>query len=96
MQRQPQIPGEDRIFPFNSKSVGTAFTRACSKLGILDLCFHDLRHEATSRLFEQGYDIPEVAAVTLHSSWNELKRYTQLRPESLHREKQAQPVPSPT
>lgn len=96
MQRQPQIPGEDRIFPFNSKSVGTAFTRARSKLGILDLCFHDLRHEATSRLFEQGHDIPEVAAVTLHSSWNELKRYTQLRPESLHREKQAQPVPSPT
>lgn len=50
-----------------------------------DLCFHDLRHEATSRLFEQGYDIPEVAAVTLHESRNELKRYTQLRPESLHR-----------
>ncbi|MCU1128940.1 site-specific integrase [Stenotrophomonas maltophilia] len=86
VQRQPRIAGEDRIFPFNSKSVGTAFTRACSKLGILDLCFHDLRHEATSQLFEQGYDIPEVAAVTLHRSWNELKRYTQLRPESLHRQ----------
>lgn len=34
---------EDRIFPFNSKSVETAFTRACSRLGILDLCFNDLR-----------------------------------------------------
>lgn len=85
VQRQPRIEGDDRIFPFNSKSVGTSFTRACSDLGIVDLCFHDLRHEATSRLFEQGYDIPEVAAVTLHKSWNELKRYTQLRPESLHR-----------
>lgn len=85
VQRQRRIDGEDRIFPYNSKSVGTSFTRACKALGIEDLHFHDLRHEATSRLFEQGYDIPEVAAVTLHESWNELKRYTQLRPESLHR-----------
>jgi len=85
VQRQAQLPGEDRIFPYKPDSVGTAFTRACKALGIEDLHFHDLRHEATSRLFEQGYDIPEVAAVTLHESWNELKRYTQLRPESLHR-----------
>src|SRR5690606_35494496 len=85
VQRQRRIDGEDRICPYNSQSVGTSFTRACKALGIEDLHFHDLRHEATSRLFEQGYDIPEVAAVTLHESWNELKRYTQLRPESLHR-----------
>lgn len=85
VQRQRRVEGDDRIFPYNSSSIGTAFTRACTKLAIADLCFHDLRHEATSRLFEQGYDIPEVAAVTLHESWNELKRYTQLRPESLHR-----------
>ncbi|KXU97592.1 hypothetical protein AB839_06835 [Stenotrophomonas sp. DDT-1] len=85
VQRQPRTEGEDRIFPYNTKSISTSFTRACIRLGIVDLCFHDLRHEATSRLFEQGYDIPEVASVTLHESWNELKRYTQLRPESLHR-----------
>lgn len=41
------------IFPYNPNSVGTAFTRACAKLQIEDLCFHDLRHETTSRLFEQ-------------------------------------------
>ena len=92
VDRQPRMASEDRIFPYNSKSIGTAFTRACIRLAIDDLCFHDLRHEATSRLFEQGYDIPEVAAVTLHESWNELKRYTQLRPESLHRA----PLPSPS
>jgi site-specific recombinase XerD len=51
-----------------------------------DLHFHDLRHEATSRLFEQGYQIQEVAIVTGHQSWDMLKRYTQLRPESLHRD----------
>jgi hypothetical protein len=47
------------------------------------LRFHDLRHEATSRLCERGYQIHEVAQCTLHESWNELKRYTNLRPENL-------------
>lgn len=86
VKRQPSVAGEDRIFPFKSKSVGTAFTRACKELGIKDLHFHDLRHEATSRLFEQGYSIEQVASVTLHESWTELKRYTQLKPEGLHRD----------
>jgi integrase len=91
-QKQPRQSGDDRVFPFNNASVGTAFTRACKNLGIKDLRFHDLRHEATSRLFEQGYKIEEVAAVTLHESWTELKRYTQLRPESLHRDLPGQAV----
>lgn len=86
VQSHPVKPGDDRIFPYNSKSAGTAFTRSCKALGIEDLHFHDLRHEATSRLFEQGYSIEQVATVTLHESWTELKRYTQLRPESLHRD----------
>ncbi|MGH8039495.1 MAG: tyrosine-type recombinase/integrase, partial [Stenotrophomonas sp.] len=57
------------IFPYNSKSIGAAFTRAVHVLGIQDLRFHDLRHEATSRLFERGYSIQEVAQFTLHESW---------------------------
>jgi integrase len=73
----------ERIFPYDPKSVGAAFTRACRLLGIQDLRFHDLRHEATSRLFERGYQIHEVAQFTLHESWNELKRYTNLKPENL-------------
>ncbi len=79
MERQPK--GSDRIFPFSERSVSAAFTRACAVLGIHDLRFHDLRHEATSRLFERGYQIHEVAQFTLHDSWNELKRYANLRPE---------------
>jgi integrase len=71
------------IFPYDPKSVGAAFTRACRVLGIGDLRFHDLRHEATSQLFERGYQIHEVAQFTLHESWNELKRYTNLKPESV-------------
>lgn len=78
---QPRIDGEPRIFPYDSKSVGAAFTRAMPILGIEDLHFHDLRHEATSRFFEAGYDIPQVVHFTLHESWQTLKRYTHLRPE---------------
>lgn len=76
--RQP-VSGDGRIFPYNSKSVGTAFYRACKMLGIDDLKFHDLRHECASWLFERGWDIPRVAQVTGHKSWATLQRYTHLQ-----------------
>jgi len=84
-QRQPVIKEDERIFPFDSRSIGASFTRTCAKLGIEDLHFHDLRHEATSRLFEQGLNIPQVASVTLHASWNDLKRYTHFMPDNLQK-----------
>jgi site-specific recombinase XerD len=53
-------------------------------LKIEDLHFHDLRHEGTSRLFEAGFSIEQVALVTGHKDWKMLRRYTHLRPEHLH------------
>lgn len=82
VQAQPR--GAELIFPYNIRSVTAAWQRACNDLGIHDLRFHDLRHEGISRLFEAGLSIQEVAMVSGHRSWNNLKRYTQLRPESLH------------
>ncbi|WP_283805890.1 tyrosine-type recombinase/integrase [Bradyrhizobium sp. ARR65] len=75
---------EGRIFPYSGRSVGTAFRRQCQKLKIDDLHFHNLRHEATSRLFETGLSIEQVALVTGHKDWKMLRRYTHLRPETLH------------
>jgi integrase len=49
-------------------------------LAIKDLHFHDLRHEATSRLFERKFSIVEVQQVTLHESWKTLQRYVNLNP----------------
>lgn len=72
-----------RVFPYNERSVGTAFRRACKSLSIEDLHFHDLRHEATSRLFESGLSIERVALVTGHKDWKMLRRYTHLKPEIL-------------
>ncbi|MGE0531936.1 MAG: site-specific integrase [Hyphomonadaceae bacterium] len=71
-------------FPYNARSAGTAFQRAVKTLQIVDLHFHDLRHEATSRLFEAGLTIEQVPLVTGHKDWKMLKRYTQLRPEGLY------------
>lgn len=45
--------------------------------------FHNLRHEATSRLFERGFNVMEVAAITGHKTLQMLKRYTHLRAEDL-------------
>ena len=74
----------DRIFPHNGRSVGTAFRRACADLKIENLHFHDLRNEGTSRLFEAGFTIEQVALVTGHKDWKMLRRYTHLKPDALH------------
>lgn len=60
-----------------------AFDRICQQAGIIGLNFHDLRHEATSRLFEKGLNIMEVASITGHKDLKMLKRYTHLRAEDL-------------
>lgn len=83
-QRALRANDDERIFPFNHKSISARFTRTCQELKIEDLHFHDLRHEGTSRLFEAGFAIHHVALVTGHKDWKMLRRYTHLRPEALH------------
>jgi integrase len=85
IEEQRSCAGESgRIFPFNGKSVGTAFRRQCHELKIEDLHFHDLRHEGASRPFEAGISIEQVSLVTGHKDWKMLRRYTHLKPEALH------------
>lgn len=47
---------------------------------LVDLRLHDLRHEATSRLFERGANPMQASAITGHKTLQMLKRYTHLRP----------------
>lgn len=82
LQRQPR--DGDRVFPRDVTTFSKYFTEACKALSIPDLHLHDMRHEGTSRLFEDGFQIQQVALVTGHKSWNHLRRYTNLKPESLH------------
>ena len=67
-----------------------AYEKECEKKGekpdpgyLVDLTFHDLRHEATSRLFEKGFDTMEVRTITGHKTLQMLARYTHLRAEDL-------------
>ena len=89
--QRPAVGRSDRIFPYNGRSIGTAFRRACRELKIAELRFHDLRHEGASRLFEAGFAIEQVALVTGHRDWKMLKRYTHLKPEDLHRKGASRP-----
>ena len=81
---------EDRtqgyLFPFNEKSVSTAFTRGCQNVDppIVDLHFHDLRHKATASFFRMGLDIPRVSLLTGHKTWTMLRRYTKITAADVH------------
>ena len=48
------------------------------RAGISDFDFHDLGHEATSRLFEKGLAVMDVASITGHQDVRMLRRYTHL------------------
>ncbi|MDB0528272.1 site-specific integrase [Ralstonia solanacearum] len=62
-----------------------AFTRMVKRAGLENFRFHDLRHEATSRLFEKGLSQMEVAAITGHKDIRMLARYTHLQVKDLAR-----------
>lgn len=83
------------LFPYDERSVSAAFTRACTKLEIADLRFHDLRHKATAEFFRMGLGIPQVALLTGHKTWAMLRRYTAIQPEDVHNaiKKPASPAP---
>jgi len=73
----------DVFHDLTTMAVKKAFGRAAARAGLIDLHFHDLRHEATTRFFERGLNIMEVAAITGHKDLRMLSRYTHLRAEDL-------------
>lgn len=75
--------GRDKpVFPIAADGITRGFERARKRCGIKGgregyggMTFHDQRHEAASRLFEDGLNIVEVMAQTGHRSMQSLKRY---------------------
>lgn len=81
---------DGRLFPVKKGSVRSAFLIAVQKAKVLSggvllqgLRFHDLRHEAVSRLFEKGLNPIEVGMVSGHKTLSMLQRYTHLRAEEI-------------
>jgi integrase len=77
-----EIDKRDTGLIFNMSDIGIthAMIKACKKAEIENLHFHGLRHEATSRFFENtDLDIMEIRAITGHKTLQMLVRYTHLR-----------------
>lgn len=80
------VKSNGKIFKYTKEGIKSTWRFMTIKLGIEDLHFHDLRHEACSRLFEIGtLDVMEVAAISGHKSLAMLKRYTHLKAQRLVR-----------
>lgn len=72
-----------KVFDVTDIALDKAWRRVCRKAGIRGLRFHDLRHEAISRLFEMGLNPMEVSSISGHKTLQMLKRYTHLKAEDL-------------
>ena len=74
------------VFPgVTTEAVKRSYMRATRRADIEGLRFHDLRHEATTRLFEKGLNIMEVASVTGQKDLRMLRRYKHLKAADLAR-----------
>lgn len=80
MRRGNKHWDSELLLPLAGFMISKHFTEACKLLTIDDLCFHDLRHEAATRLAEQRFTVPEMQQVTGHDSWSSLQRYVNVTP----------------
>ncbi len=71
-----------RVFETSETAITEGFQRAAKRAGLPDFRFHDLRHEATSRLAEK-LQMHELGKVTGHKSPRMLMRYFHPRIEDL-------------
>lgn len=63
------------VFPIAPNALLLSWNRLTKRAKLNDIHFHDLRHEAISRLFEIGLTVPEVASVSGHRDLRMLLRY---------------------
>lgn len=64
------------VFPLSAEALKRCWRRATQRAALVDLHFHDLRHEAISRFFERGLNVSEVALISGHRDVRMLFRYT--------------------
>ena len=74
------VSGDERLLKLSANALKIAFfRRVIPASGIKDLHFHDLRHEAISRLAESGrFQLIELQAISGHRDTRMLMRYAHL------------------
>jgi len=80
----PWWDGSEKRRASTSDYLSKLFVRICEAAQCEDLGFHDLRHEATSRLFEKTQlSDTQIMKITGHKSQRMLMRYANLRASDL-------------
>ncbi len=74
LKLQPHREKEARCFPIKSSSADTQWRKARKKAQVVDLCFHDTRHEAVTRLSKK-LDVLELARTIGHRDLKSLMIY---------------------
>ena len=85
MQVLQEIPRniKGKVFPMSLNYHNKGWRALTTRAGIEGLRWHDLRREATSRLFEQGLSVTEVQSITGHRTLQMLSTYTTHDAENL-------------
>lgn len=76
---------DGRVFPVTIETLRQAYERAVVRAGIADLTFHDLRHDALTRLAKRGLNILELRAISGHTTASQLQTYVSIDPTDLVR-----------
>jgi integrase len=76
-------PLSERLLPITDCAAKMSWKRLAKRARLEDLRFHDLRHEAISRFFEKGLNVPEVALISGHRDLRMSFRYTHPRAEDV-------------
>ena len=66
-----------KVFNMSLNYHNKGWRALCKRAGVEGLRWHDLRREATSRLFERGLSISQVQSITGHQTLQMLSTYTQ-------------------
>ncbi len=69
---------DGRVFPVSVEALKQAYERAVTRAGITNFTFHDLRHDALTRLAKLGLSVLELRAISGHTSANMLQRYVSI------------------
>ena len=80
---------DGRVFPVTIETLKQAYARAVARAGIDDFTFHDLRHDALTRLAGMGFNILELRSISGHTTANMLQRYVSIDAGSLAKRLQA-------
>lgn len=70
---------DERVVPTTKSAVEQAWQHLRARAGCSDLRYHDLRHEAVTRLLERGLNVIETATISGHKELRMLQRYSHLK-----------------